>query len=192
MFLFPCSSTILRGSKESNIKEDCVTPFKTKPLLFSLAKPLRQVSKRINICTAHCLSPEPFRRVLTRPSQEGPRVPCRGQFWAHSDYWTSLWKLGRRPSGQFDLCSFCPRRGERAMGRSGRDCALPRGHPEGVSHITSSQRGAARGVREGSCPGDLLQGHPRRMKQRSRHSRAQALGRTLLSSEMHPAQLPGP
>lgn len=53
------------------------------------------------------------------------------------------------------------------MGRSGRDCALPKGHPEWVSHITSSQLGAARGVREGSCPGDLLQGHPRRMKQRS-------------------------
>ena len=53
------------------------------------------------------------------------------------------------------------------MGRSGRDCALPRGHPEWVSHITSLQRGAARGVREGSCPGDLLQSHPRRLKQRS-------------------------
>lgn len=42
--------------------------------------------------------------------------------------------------------------------------------PEGTSsgsHITSSQRGAARGVREGSCPGDLLQGHSRMMKQRS-------------------------
>ena len=42
--------------------------------------------------------------------------------------------------------------------------------PEGTSsgsHITSSQRGAARGVREGSCPGDLLQGHSRMMKQAS-------------------------
>lgn len=94
----------------------------------------------------------------------GPGVPCRGRFsGALNGTFDITLEAGGQSRGQSDLCSFRPRRGERASGRRGRDCALPRGTSSG-SHVTSSQRGATRGVREGSCPGRPAPGPSRGMR----------------------------
>lgn len=85
---------------------------------------------------------------------------------------------GRR--GQSDQCSFRPRRRERAVGRRGQGCILPR------RHLGRGPRGSAEppAGREGSFPGDLPQGCSRRVTPCRGRSRASGVGGCLMGA--HP------
>lgn len=87
-------------------------------------------------------------------------MPCRGRFsGALNGTFDITLEVGRASL----ICAVSVHGGERASGRRGRDGALPRDTSSG-SHVTSSQRGATRGVREGSCPGRPAPGPARGMR----------------------------